>query len=243
MLLVLPSIVSPSILLAWLKGDSRDHHTSSSSRLKSLAIRLLESPIGQSLPELSTISFLFGGRFLELGRRLTGFSYVSRSGLSWADVQVSTTPSRSHETPSYQPLGILLCLPLVYRLLSWYRRGISTSSGIADVVPLQEDMNDEYLLRSNATDEQVLSDRNNTYLSSEAQAVAERQCTLCLEPRGSGEGSAGTVAVTECGHAFCWGCLGNLDKVSDLFCEAECCDLMMHSPNVHYVDNLYVWSG
>jgi peroxin-10 len=53
----------------------------------------------------------------------------------------------------------------------------------------------------------------NTYLTPQAQALPERQCTLCLEPRGTGEGSGGTVAVTECGHIFCWGCLGGLEKV------------------------------
>lgn len=57
-------------------------------------------------------------------------------------------------------------------------------------------------------------DIKNTYLTDEAQELSERQCTLCLEPRGTGEGSGGTVAVTECGHVFCWGCLGGLEKVS-----------------------------
>ena len=64
-------------------------------------------------------------------------------------------------------------------------------------------------------------DAPNTYLTPEAQAVAERQCTLCLEPRGTGEGSGGTVAVTECGHVFCWGCLGGLDKVSPSLARAR----------------------
>lgn len=61
----------------WLKGDNRDQLLSPSSRLQTLAIRLLQSPIGHSLPEINTLAFLFGGRFLELGRRLTGLSYVS----------------------------------------------------------------------------------------------------------------------------------------------------------------------
>ena len=56
-------------------------------------------------------------------------------------------------------------------------------------------------------------DKSNTYLSPDALALPVRQCTLCLEPRGTGEGSGGTVAVTECGHVFCWGCLGGLEKV------------------------------
>jgi hypothetical protein len=58
-------------------------------------------------------------------------------------------------------------------------------------------------------------DLKNTYLTDDAISLPERQCTLCLESRGTGEGSGGTVAVTECGHVFCWGCLGGLEKVSD----------------------------
>jgi peroxin-10 len=57
-------------------------------------------------------------------------------------------------------------------------------------------------------------DDANTYLTPDALELPERQCILCLEPRGTGEGSGGTVAVTECGHIFCWGCLGGLEKVS-----------------------------
>ena len=60
----------------------------------------------------------------------------------------------------------------------------------------------------------VSYDASNTYLNEEALNLSERQCTLCLEPRGTGEGSGGTVGVTECGHIFCWGCLGGLEKVS-----------------------------
>lgn len=60
-------------------------------------------------------------------------------------------------------------------------------------------------------------DSPNTYLTQEALELPERQCTLCLEPRGTGEGSGGTVAVTECGHVFCWGCLGGLEKVRSSF--------------------------
>lgn len=74
-------------------------------------------------------------------------------------------------------------------------------------------------------------DEPNTYLTPEAQALPERQCTLCLESRGTGQDSGGTVAVTECGHVFCWCCLGSLEKVSvvslplrafELMHQAEC---------------------
>jgi peroxin-10 len=60
----------------------------------------------------------------------------------------------------------------------------------------------------------MVSDEPNTYLTPDAADIRDRQCTLCLEPRGTGQGSGGTVAVTECGHVFCWGCLGGLDKAS-----------------------------
>lgn len=40
--------------------------------------RVLESPFAQSLPELHMIAFLYGGRFLELGRRLTGLTFVGK---------------------------------------------------------------------------------------------------------------------------------------------------------------------
>lgn len=79
------------------------------------------------------------------------------------------------------------------------------------LIPLSSDLTAEQtILLSKPTD----YDMPNTYLSAEAQQLPERQCTLCLEPRGTGEGSGGTVGVTECGHIFCWGCLGGLEKVS-----------------------------
>ena len=163
---------------------------------------------------MNTLAFLLGGRFLELGRRLTGLSYVSPLRMSGADDEVSATHVRSQEKRSYEPLGVLLALPLVFRLLLWYRGERPPTTGVADVVPVQEGDEDDLPASSTNADKPASSDRPNTYLTSEAQEIDERQCTLCLEPRGSGEGSAGTVAVTECGHAFCWGCLGNLDKVS-----------------------------
>lgn len=207
---MLPTFLSPSVLLTWLKGDDGNY---GASRIKTLAIRLLESPIGQSFPELNTLAFLFGGQFLELGRRVVGLSYVSVWVTSRANLQVSTTPSRSHEKRSYQPLGVLLCLPLIIRLILGYRTRGRAPPGVADVIPSQEDTDETQVSGFDVSDASS-SDRPNTYLSREAQEIDERQCTLCLEPRGSGQGSAGTVAVTECGHAFCWGCLGGLDKVS-----------------------------
>jgi peroxin-10 len=47
------------------------------SRSKNHLGRFLQTPLGQSLPELHLIAFLYGGRFLEFGRRLSGLGYVS----------------------------------------------------------------------------------------------------------------------------------------------------------------------
>lgn len=211
--------MSPAFLLTWLKGDNRAGP--SSSRLRTGAIKILESPIGQTLPEISTVLFLVGGRFLEFGRRITGLSYVSAHGVGEAKVQVSTTRRRPHETRSYEPLALLLGLPLGFRILMWYRKGRYAPTGIPDVLPIQEGSADQHSQLPAATDDVTTSDHPNTYLSPWAQGMDGRQCILCLEQRGSGEGSAGTVAVTECGHAFCWGCLGNLDKVSLIVSHTE----------------------
>jgi hypothetical protein len=86
-----------------------------------------------------------------------------------------------------------------------------------------------------------MGDEPNTYLSAEVSELEDRQCTLCLEPRGTGEGSGGTVAVTECGHVFCWGCLGGLDKVSLEYWSSSGTD--GYSLNAHYVGSLCVWRG
>lgn len=57
-----------------LRGES---YNTGFSRMRDRLATWLESPIGQSLSELHTVAFLYGGRYLELGRRITGMSYVS----------------------------------------------------------------------------------------------------------------------------------------------------------------------
>ncbi len=122
-------------------------------------------------------------------------------------------------------LAILTALPLLYRFLP--KRSIVTEAPeqtassaqtghpLKSLLPTSPDLDspqhpEQTLLMS----ADALYDTKNTYLTDDAQELSERQCTLCLEPRGTGEGSGGTVAVTECGHVFCWGCLGGLEKVS-----------------------------
>lgn len=62
-------------MLAYLRGDPDD--TSTLAKTKRLAVRFIESPLGQSLPEIHMVMFMFGGRFYEFARRLTGLGYVS----------------------------------------------------------------------------------------------------------------------------------------------------------------------
>ncbi|TYJ53534.1 hypothetical protein B9479_005803 [Cryptococcus floricola] len=190
------------------------------TRTREKLAKFLESPVGRALPELHMILFLFRGRFFEFARRLTGISYIS------------TLPPRRPEQrqASYEPLGLLMLLPFLYRLLP--RRQTEDQSAIlsqashgtlagdseesptlAEPVGAPKTAEQTVLMSSSAE-----YDKPNTYLTQKAIALPERQCTLCLEPRGTGEGSGGTVAVTECGHIFCWGCLGGLEKLECPLC-------------------------
>jgi peroxin-10 len=118
-----------------------------------------------------------------------------------------------------------MALPLLYRLFprSSPAPGQATSSvpaliakeeGTAPPTPGPVPAPEDSVVVTPGTD----YDAPNTYLTEKARELPERQCSLCLEPRGTGEGSGGTVAVTECGHIFCWGCLGGLDKMECPLC-------------------------
>ncbi|RSH94390.1 peroxisome bioproteinsis factor 10 [Saitozyma podzolica] len=213
--ILLPSIVTSPSASSYLHSSAEDD--APWSRMKRSLARFAESPIGQALPELHMMAFLFRGRFYELGRRLTGVSYVS--------MLPARPPEQQH--PSFEPLAMLMLLPLLRRL--WPRpleQGTTPTTSISTlaspsahpslyhpVLPLSPPLTppltaEETIILTKSTTYDV----PNTYLTPEALALPERQCTLCLEPRGTGEGSGGTVAVTECGHVFCWGCLGGLEK-------------------------------
>ena len=58
---------------------SRIWHLSTIIRWRHRLADLIESPLGQSMPELHMVVFLYGGRFFEWGRRLTGMGYVRAS--------------------------------------------------------------------------------------------------------------------------------------------------------------------
>lgn len=62
-------------MLHYLRGDPYDH--SKWAAAKRRVAKFIESPLGQSLPELHLVAFMFGGRFYEFARRATGLSYVS----------------------------------------------------------------------------------------------------------------------------------------------------------------------
>ncbi|KAI9632319.1 Pex12 amino terminal region-domain-containing protein [Dioszegia hungarica] len=207
--LLSPSVLTNSAVSAYLRGSST---SSAWGRIRHRLASALESPLAQSLPELHMIGFLMSGRFFEFGRRLTGTSYVS--------TQAPRPPERRQA--SYEPLAILLALPILFRLLTHRPSSsldVTSSSALAAPAPHLQVDNPLLPLTSDLSAEQTLLltkssdyDTPNTYLTPGAQQLPERQCTLCLEPRGTGEGSGGTVAVTECGHIFCWGCLGGLEK-------------------------------
>jgi peroxin-10 len=160
-------------------------------------------------------------------------------------LQISTQAPKPPERrqASYEPLALLLALPILFR--HFPRRNFDTNEATDPtttsthlqvenpLVPLSSDLTAEQtILLSKPAD----YDTPNTYLTPEAQQLPERQCTLCLEPRGTGEGSGGTVGVTECGHIFCWGCLGGLEKVSLASYSLE--SRLMDSSSVLYVDRV-----
>ena len=121
--------------------------------------------------------------------------------------------------PTYEPLGLLLLISMGLRRLRLAR---SAQEQVASTQPgllaIDGDSIQPGLPKADTLDGLGSSEKDepNTYLSSEALRLPGRQCALCFEPRGTSEDSRGTVAVTECGHVFCWGCLGGLEKVGHL---------------------------
>lgn len=80
-------------MLTYLRGEAGD--TSVLARTKRSIAKFLESPLGQSLPEIHMVLFMFGGRFYEMGRRITGLGYVGYRRISLtADLGYASTPSR-----------------------------------------------------------------------------------------------------------------------------------------------------
>ncbi|WWC87532.1 uncharacterized protein L201_002422 [Kwoniella dendrophila CBS 6074] len=231
--ILLPSLVFSPMTSNYLRNSSNTqsqiHNRQEETKLqkaKKDLLRFIESPIGKIIPELHMILFLFKGRFFELARRLTGLSYVS------------TLPPRSidRKPESYEPLGLMMLLPLLYRLISKLSSSSTTATTSSDdnpnigiptpykdeIIPLSPPLltpplnaQQTIIIQSTETEKY---DELNTYLDKDCLELPERQCTLCLESRGTGQGSGGTTAVTECGHLFCWGCLGGLEKLECPLC-------------------------
>ncbi|BEI80225.1 hypothetical protein CcaverHIS002_0107540 [Cutaneotrichosporon cavernicola] len=216
-LLLLPTVLTSPSMLHYLRGDP--YNNSRWAAAKRRVAKFIESPLGQSLPEIHLVVFMFSGRFYEFARRITGMAYIS---------DMPPIPAE-HKQASYEPLGLIMALPLLYRL---FPRNLGTTSaspsravaGSMEEKVTQHDYSGTATPIRNAPEDSVVVtneaqyDVPNTYLDPEALDLPERQCTLCLESRGTGEGSGGTTAVTECGHIFCWGCLGGLDKMECPLC-------------------------
>nr|ODN87241.1 hypothetical protein L203_03513 [Cryptococcus depauperatus CBS 7841] len=216
--LLLPTLLaSPEAARLVRHESTRDHAALPTrwTRYQEACAKILESPCVQALPELHMIAFLFRGRFFELGRRLAGLSYVSL-----------LPPKPIDQRPaSYEPLGLFLLIRFLARIFAQRQNsdvGNQESLSRPPIMRLQDSQKVAPNVSNNLSQpkETILVtspmsfDSSNTYLTPEAIELPERQCTLCLESRGTGEGSGGTVAVTECGHIFCWGCLGGLEKAS-----------------------------
>jgi peroxin-10 len=73
--LLAPMALTTSTVTNNIRGET--NRPAGLSKFRDRLANWLESPVGQSLAELNTIAFLYGGRYLEVGRRLTGLSYVS----------------------------------------------------------------------------------------------------------------------------------------------------------------------
>ena len=165
--------------------------------------------------------------------------------------KISTLPNRpmGQRAPSYEPLGLMLLLPILFRILHRPQPAVEPSTSTQNLPrphipaispPLTPPLTPQETILLSKTNSY---DKRNTYLTSPALALPARQCTLCLESRGTGEGSGGTVAVTECGHVFCWGCLGGLEKVSKLRSTPSLPpDPVRFSRNVPFADRPYAWS-
>jgi peroxin-10 len=72
--LLLPTLFTSPAAITHLRDGNGP--SSRLSELRARVSRFLESPVGQAIPEIHMIAFLFWGRFLEMGKRLAGISYV-----------------------------------------------------------------------------------------------------------------------------------------------------------------------
>lgn len=224
----------PNLLHALIRRLQPTTSTETRTRRQRL-LNTLTSSWTSLLPEIWFAWFLIRGRNMEWTKSLMGMSYVSRSapycGLKLIFEQITGSPAITQKAPSsYEPIGFLLLLPIINRLLAdWQARRASeteTTISEAQAVPPTS--------RAYKIDGQAITDPDPpseaalplmdpskpsytpySILPTSALANPDRQCPLCLSPAGVAPESEGTC-VTECGHVFCWGCIQgwSVEKVS-----------------------------
>ncbi|WWC68965.1 uncharacterized protein I206_102901 [Kwoniella pini CBS 10737] len=223
LLILLPSLIFSPVTSNYLRHEDLENSNNQSrlQKAKLTLARFIESPIGKLIPEIHMMLFSFRGKFFEMARRITGVTYVSTQSPKAFESQPAT----------YEPLGLMIAIPLLHRLIRSLSSNIEHTENLTNIgilTPYKDDLlplsppltppltaEETILIKA---DQKKLYDKLNTYLDEETLNLPERQCTLCLESRGTSSGSGGTTAVTECGHVFCWGCLGGLEKLECPLC-------------------------
>lgn len=113
-------------------------------------------------------------------------------------------PERRDGVRGYEAVGFIMAIPLLARLLSQTFYNPTPISEPTDLKPTTQTLQtNPYKIDNNPISSHTPP---QTILPSTALTIPDRQCPLCLSPRGVAPESGGT-AVTECGHVFCWGCI------------------------------------
>lgn len=119
-------------------------------------------------------------------------------------------PERRDGARGYEAVGVIMAIPLLAKLVSSTFGGSSHDHAPSTQV-------DKEAVTSEPTTKQVpykideapivpSSTTPQTILNTAELSLPDRQCPLCLSPRGVAPESGGTC-VTECGHVFCWSCI------------------------------------
>lgn len=151
--------------------------------------------------EVNLAIFYLRGTYYDLVKRMLGVRHIS------------STPENPHvRPPSYSLLGVLIVIRLLYRLVTYLRKRVSSEqSAKTRVTDGAHEMFIDDRPVSTMLDADDLGgehtklpeDDQNTVLgisSLPPRVRAARTCTLCLEERTDS-------CATECGHLFCWNCI------------------------------------
>ena len=154
-------------------------------------------------------------------------------------------PERRDGARGYEAVGIIMAIPLLAKIVSSTFSGSSQDRTPPPTMDTKTDDKepgthqgpykiDDAPIATTATKPQ-------TILSTSDLTLPDRQCPLCLSPRGVSPESGGTC-VTECGHVFCWSCIQEWghEKVKffgRLFSSVrgELMDSVSRRKSVHYV--------